>query len=274
MKIIIILIVVCMLTLGVVGAVGFFSAGFTNFDKEGVKQQISSLKESVQDLTNKVGDAFKKDKEPEETPTCEHANIDENGVCQGCGQCTHRYVFGGECMGCHKSIDEIQSNCEHEMDGCRCVKCGYENHDVDPETYTCRNCGMLVININSVCLNGHQDNDGDGHCDYCSKTVQVEQPEQPEQPVVIERIAQLDKPTFYVGDEVDPAQHTVTIIFSNDTTDYGVFDSMDVDTSNSGTFTGTAYYKGYSCDFEYIVEEEEEGPTGSGETMIEEDGEF
>lgn len=276
MKIIIILVLVCMLALGVVGAVGFFSKGFTSFDKGEIKQQINSLKESVQDLTNKVKDAYQSAKQQgnEEQSNCPHENIDENGVCQDCGQCTHKYVFNGECQGCHKNIDEIRANCEHEFDGCRCVKCGYEDHDVDPETYTCRKCGMLVINTNSVCLNGHQDNDGDGHCDYCGKTVQVEQPEQPEQPVVIERIAQLGEPTYFVGDEINPAQHTVTIIYSNGTTDYDVFDSMDVDTSNPGTFTGTAYYKGYSCDFVYIVEEKEEGPTGSGETMIEEDGEF
>ena len=295
MKIIIILVLVCMLALGAVGAVGFLSKGFTSFDKGEIKEQINSLKESVQELTNKVKDAYQSAKQHgsnEEQTNCSHENIDENGVCQDCGTCTHKYVFGGECMGCHKSIDEIRANCEHEMDGCRCTKCSYEAHDVDPETYTCRNCGMLIINTNSVCLNGHQDNDGDGLCDYCGKTVQTEQPQEPEQPVVIERIAQLDEPTYYVGDSVDPANHSVTIIYSNGTTDYDVFDSMDVDTSIPGTFTGTAYYKGYSCEFSYIVEEEyimgggddiiddgdieddEGGPTGSGGQMEVEDGEF
>ena len=48
MKILVIIIVVCMVAFGIVGAIGFFSDGFTNFDKEGVKQQLNSLKESVQ----------------------------------------------------------------------------------------------------------------------------------------------------------------------------------------------------------------------------------
>lgn len=171
MKIIIILIVICMCALGVVGAVGYFTGGFSNFDKASVKEQLNSLKESVQDLADKVGDAYKKDK-TDKAANCPHENIDENGVCQDCGQCTHKYVFNGECQGCHQPIDEIRANCEHEFDGCVCTKCGYEDHDVDPDTMQCKKCGMLVINTNSVCLNGHEDKDGDGHCDYCSTPVQ------------------------------------------------------------------------------------------------------
>ena len=283
MKIIIILVLVCMLALGAVGAVGFFSKGFTSFDKGEIKQQINSLKESVQDLTNKVKDAYQTAKQQgnEEQSNCPHENIDENGVCQDCGQCTHKYVFGGECQGCHKSIDEIRANCEHQMDGCRCTKCGYENHDVDPETYTCRNCGMLVINTNSVCLNGHADKNGDGRCDYCGAMVQPEpepepqsEPEpQPQEPYIVS-IHQMNVPTYQLGEEVIPSMISIMVVYSDDTNDFVTPDSIIVDTSTAGEYIGNAYYGDFSCEFTYVVEGEEEGPTGSGEQMVEEDGEW
>ena len=82
-------------------------------------------------------------------------------------------------------------------------------------------------------------------------------------------------PTYNVGDVADPNAITVTVVFSNSTHEYVVCEELDVDTSVAGHFTGTAYYQGFSCDFEYdVVEEEHSGPTGSGEQMVEEDGEW
>lgn len=294
MKIFITIMLVCILALGVVGAVGFFSHGFSSFDKSTIKQQISTLKESVDDLTNKVKDAFQKKEESEKTE-CTHGNVDDKGVCVDCGICTHKIVFNDICEGCGKSIEEIRANCEHEMEGCICKKCGYTDHDVDPETYECRKCGMLVINVNSECLNGHKDDNGDGYCDFCNTEMPTPthdcseghideddngycdycSAEMPKEPAVIDRIHQLNQPTYYVGDEVDPNAVTVTVIYSDDSYDFAVPDELVVDTSTVGQFTGIAYYQGFSCDFIYdVIEHESEGPTGSGEQMTEEEGEW
>ena len=274
MKIIIILIIICMCALGVVGAMGFFTNGFSNFNKENMKEQLNSLKESVQDLTDKVGEAFKKDGEVK-AAKCPHENIDENGVCQDCGTCTHKYVFNGECQGCHKSIDEIRANCEHEFDGCVCTKCGYEDHDVDPDTFQCHKCGMLIINTNSVCLNGHADKNGDGKCDYCGATVQVEQEPEPQpQEKYLVRIHQQNVPTYQVGDDVIPGDISIMLVYSDDTYDFASPSSLEVDTSTPGEYTGKAYYGEFVCEFSYTIEGTLEGPSVSGEGMLEEDGEF
>ena len=296
MKILVIIIVVCMVAFGIVGAIGFFSDGFTNFDKEGVKQQLNSLKESVQGLTDKVGDAFRKDKQPEDATPCEHANIDENGMCQDCGKCTHKYGFNGVCQGCGKSLDEIRAECEHEFDGCVCTKCGYTDHDVDPDTFQCRKCGMLVINTNSACLNGHdldaygdckychkhiehRDVNGDGHCDSCGVQLEVQPEPEPEpepepQEKYIVSIHQQNVPTYQVGDEAIPESNSIMLVYSDDSYDFAIPDSIDVDTSTPGDYMGVAYYGEFTCEFSYTVEGTEEGPTGSGESMVEEDGEW
>lgn len=295
MKIIIILIVVCMLALGVVGAVGYFTGGFDDWTNSGVKEQLNSLKESVKGLTDTVGEAFKKDKEATQG-ACTHENIDENGVCQDCGQCTHKYVFNGECQGCHQSIDEIREGCEHEFDGCVCVKCGYEDHDVDPGTYQCRKCGMLVINTNSACLNGHdlddygdckfchkhfehRDVNGDGNCDSCGAQLETQPEPEPEpepepQEKYIVSIQQQDIPTYLVGDEVIPGNISIMLMYSDDSYDFASPDSLEVDTSTPGEYMGKAYYGEFYCEFSYVIEGALEGPTGSGESMTEEDGEW
>ena len=270
MKIVIIIVVICMCALGVVGAVGFFTNGFSSFDKENVKSQLSSLKESVQDLTNKVGEAFKKDP-AEDKPACAHENIDDKGVCTDCGTCTHKYIFGGVCEGCGKSVDEIRANCEHEMDGCVCTKCGYDTHDVDPDTYQCRKCGMLIIRTNSVCLNGHADQNGDGQCDYCGTTMEQQQQER-----TLERIQFLGCRTYEEGDEISANDVSISLIYSDGSVGSATPDYCDgMDTSVAGVFTAQAYYCGLSCSFEYMVNAVElDGPTGSGEQMVEEDGEW
>ncbi len=256
MKIFITIALVLLLALGVVGAVGFLSHGFESFDKSTVKEQLDSIKDSVENLTDRVKDAFtKKDKSEDNTdPADNDPTSDENNG----DVATEPTIVQIEVTN-HKNYFVDEGVIEGDVTLHVLYSDGKDAY-VSPDEL------IGVDTTHEGCFTGYAHFGGQ----KCSFEYEVNP-----RPVVIDHISQLSMPTYNVGDVADPNAITVTVVFSNSTHEYVVCEELDVDTSVAGHFTGTAYYQGFSCDFEYdVVEEEHSGPTGSGEQMVEEDGEW
>lgn len=111
MKIFIIILVTVMCGLGIVGAVGYFTNGFRSVDTSSIKQQLNSLKNTVEELQERVNDAIHRENN-QPTNECQHNSIDGNGYCTQCGQ----YV--GVSHDCNS-----QGHVDNDMDG-HCDYCG------------------------------------------------------------------------------------------------------------------------------------------------------
>ena len=288
MKILLIIMIV-ILAFGLIGTVGFMTQGFSSWNMNSVKDQISNLTDKVQNLTNDIKDAINKVEQANEQnapedengkddtdgegkdktnendngETGEHKHLyDDNGVCKTCGQCGHLYIFNDVCEGCGKTLEQIQAECEHVFDGCVCTKCRLATHDVDPDTYECRKCGMLVINVNSLCMGGH-DLDIYGRCTICGREIN---------PIVDHSILEC-KNHFYVGESISDGDIVIGLTYQDGTSrnlnaTADMFENFD--TSTVGYFTTNFIFDNERYPFEYWVEEEQSF-TGEVEPII--DGE-
>ena len=291
MKILLIIMIV-ILAFGLIGTVGFMTQGFSSWNMNSVKDQISNLTVKVQDLTNNIKDAINKVEQANEQNTPEdesgkentdgegkdktnendngesgeHKHLyDDNGVCKTCGQCGHLYIFNDVCDGCGKTLEQIQAECEHVFDGCVCTKCRLATHDVDPDTYECRKCGMLVINVNSLCMGGH-DLDIYGRCTICGREIN---------PIVAYDFVECKK-NYYVGETMNDGDIVMQVSYQDGTNRNVIITPAffdDFSTNTAGSFTTNFNFNGQSYPFDYIVEESQSF-TIDGETMIEGEDNF